>query len=226
MKKTLFLVGALFAGSAAFAAEDTTVDFSFKTSNDVKSIQLDASDTVLSILNASIDVSGTRTLSADSIDTTYYAPDTNVQNYTPSGRVGGPWTLTFNLTNTSNQAIILTGIDLSVFSFNASNLAQTGSRTIDFTVSVGESAFSGGAATSVANNFGKTSVDTTGSFTLDAGSSVSISIKADKNAVQNEGGCYVGLTGGSISYQVTPEPTTATLSLLALAGLCARRRRK
>ena len=31
---------------------------------------------------------------------------------------------------------------------------------------------------------------------------------------------------GGISYEVTPEPTTATLSLLALAGLCARRRRK
>lgn len=30
----------------------------------------------------------------------------------------------------------------------------------------------------------------------------------------------------SVAYSVTPEPTTATLSLLALAGLCARRRRK
>ena len=226
MKKTLFFVGALFTGSAAFAAEDTTVGFSFGTTNDLSTLQISAADSVLSIRDAAIDVTGTQTLGSGSIDTDYYAPDTNVQNYTPSGRVGGSWTLTFNLTNTSDQAIILTGIDLSVFSFNASNLAQTGSRTIDFTVSVGESAFSGGAATSVANNFGKTSVDTTGSFTLDAGSSVSISIKADKNAVKNEGGCYVGLTGGTISYQVTPEPTTATLSLLALAGLCVRRRRK
>ncbi len=30
----------------------------------------------------------------------------------------------------------------------------------------------------------------------------------------------------SVAVSVTPEPTTATLSLLALAGLCARRRRK
>ena len=223
MKKTLLLVGALFTGSAAFAAEAT---FRFDTTNDMSSIRIGTTDSVLSILNASIDVSGTRTLSAGSIDTTYYAPDTNVQNYTPSGRVGGPWTLTFNLTNTSNQAIILTGIDLSVFSFNASNLAQTGSRTIDFTVSAGETVFSGGTATTVSNNFGLTPVDTTGSFTLEADSSMTISIKADKNANKNEGGCYVGLTGGTISYQVTPEPTTATLSLLALAGLCARRRRK
>jgi hypothetical protein len=30
----------------------------------------------------------------------------------------------------------------------------------------------------------------------------------------------------TLSYKVVPEPTTATLSLLALAGLAARRRRK
>lgn len=35
-----------------------------------------------------------------------------------------------------------------------------------------------------------------------------------------------GTADGLIVNYVTPEPTTATLSLLALAGLCARRRRK
>lgn len=38
------------------------------------------------------------------------------------------------------------------------------------------------------------------------------------------GGC--GMTITNLTLQTTPEPTTATLSLLALAGLCARRRRK
>ena len=33
-------------------------------------------------------------------------------------------------------------------------------------------------------------------------------------------------TSGSLVMVLVPEPTTATLSLLALAGLCARRRRK
>ena len=39
---------------------------------------------------------------------------------------------------------------------------------------------------------------------------------------------YVAITGGSVAYSTAsiPEPTTATLSLLALAGLAARRRRK
>ena len=40
----------------------------------------------------------------------------------------------------------------------------------------------------------------------------------------NSGG--VGLTIQGMQLTTTPEPTTATLSLLALAGLCARRRRK
>ena len=39
-------------------------------------------------------------------------------------------------------------------------------------------------------------------------------------------GTETGLHSGSISTAVVPEPTTATLSLLALCGLCARRRRK
>ena len=62
MKKTLFLIGALFVGSAAFAAEDTTVGFSFGTTNDLNSLKLSATDSVLSIHDAAIDVTGTQTL--------------------------------------------------------------------------------------------------------------------------------------------------------------------
>ena len=43
----------------------------------------------------------------------------------------------------------------------------------------------------------------------------------------NTGSNYrINSTVHSISYGIIPEPTTATLSLLALAGLAARRRRK
>ena len=35
-----------------------------------------------------------------------------------------------------------------------------------------------------------------------------------------------GSSKNQITINAVPEPTTATLSLLALAGLCARRRRK
>ena len=50
-------------------------------------------------------------------------------------------------------------------------------------------------------------------FVADENGSVTISTNANGNI-------------NAVALQVTPEPTTATLSLLALAGLCARRRRK
>ncbi len=58
---------------------------------------------------------------------------------------------------------------------------------------------------------------------------------SDSEHVGEEGYFWLEIKGGetegstltvSIVAQATPEPTTATLSLLALAGLCARRRRK
>ena len=85
--------------------------------------------------------------------------------------------------------------------------------------------FPGGEDVTLASLYQTTTVNTTGSYTLGANSTVTVTIDAAK-APNETDGFYVALQGGSISYQVTPEPTTATLSLLALAGLCARRRRK
>ena len=47
----------------------------------------------------------------------------------------------------------------------------------------------------------------------------------DGNIVIAETGATVTLKSSDVKVQTIPEPTTATLSLLALAGLCARRRR-
>lgn len=56
--------------------------------------------------------------------------------------------------------------------------------------------------------------------TLDTGDGI-----YTKNALNDwQSGNY--MPNVSVSVTATPEPTTATLSLLALAGLCARRRRK
>lgn len=60
--------------------------------------------------------------------------------------------------------------------------------------------------------YGATIVKVTGELT---GDTVSMSIGGGSKSMVS-----------SVAYSVTPEPTTATLSLLALAGLCARRRRK
>ena len=206
MKKTLFLIGALFVGSAAFAAEDTTVGFSFGTTNDLNSLKLSATDSVLSIQNAAIDVTGTKTLvgnsNAAAPSGTYIAPNVNIGT-------GGTWKITFDLTNNSGQDVIITGLNLNVLTFNASALPQndTTGRDGSFSVSLDTTSFSGGEDVTLASLYQTTTVNTT-------------------KAPNETDGFYVALQGGSISYQVTPEPTTATLSLLALAGLCARRRRK
>lgn len=72
--------------------------------------------------------------------------------------------------------------------------------------------------------------DATGTYTVDA-SDNTIFTKGSNNNVWTNGGNEV-LSGISLKYagsvvtQTIPEPTTATLSLLALAGLTVRRRRK
>lgn len=69
-----------------------------------------------------------------------------------------------------------------------------------------------------------------GDVTLDSGSTLG-GLQANsvetEDALVNAGDYIITTdnTGVYVTY-VTPEPTTATLSLLALAGLCARRRRK
>lgn len=49
-------------------------------------------------------------------------------------------------------------------------------------------------------------------------------VTSTKNEGAGAGGAGLSIT--DLTIKTTPEPTTATLSLLALAGLCARRRRK
>ncbi len=55
-------------------------------------------------------------------------------------------------------------------------------------------------------------------------SSYGIIISATRDAGDAKGGAVAQIQ--NLTLVTTPEPTTATLSLLALAGLCARRRRK
>ena len=54
---------------------------------------------------------------------------------------------------------------------------------------------------------------------------MTVTWKDENGATQSVSGATADMSG-SITTNAVPEPTTATLSLLALAGLCARRRRK
>lgn len=61
-------------------------------------------------------------------------------------------------------------------------------------------------------------------ITLTTGTSYNLKIHVESGDAQQ--GMFVGIGNITMNGQVVPEPTTATLSLLALCGLAARRRRK
>ena len=97
-------------------------------------------------------------------------------------------------------------------------MAQTGSEGMFVTLSVTDT----GSTISLAfPNYSTTSIIKTG-YVIDLADVVLLDGTSDEF---NEG--VTGISHASITYTPTiPEPTTATLSLLALAGLAARRRRK
>ena len=74
--------------------------------------------------------------------------------------------------------------------------------------------------TSVASNFGLT----LGQFSTQPPLPGGVDLYTNGQLTGIQSGEYMAKV--SIGVSATPEPTTATLSLLALAGLCARRRRK
>ncbi|HIX88156.1 MAG TPA: hypothetical protein H9976_03465 [Candidatus Akkermansia intestinavium] len=100
----------------------------------------------------------------------------------------------------------LTGVTVSL-----AGTADSQTAWVDVTASSGGS-YALGNMTVENNKYDATIVKVTGELT---GDTVSMSIGGGSKSMVS-----------SVAYSVTPEPTTATLSLLALAGLCARRRRK
>ena len=128
--------------------------------------------------------------------------------------VTGDSVLTLNLGDSSYSAgdgftayLILGQYGSSLNSFTVAGLDNT---TISYATATGvgfssDAAFSGAGAATL--------VKVTGNLT-------------DDSVVFTTNGHKVGYGMLATKYDVIPEPTTATLSLLALAGLAARRRRK
>ena len=73
---------------------------------------------------------------------------------------------------------------------------------------------------------GTAAITLTDSISLSNEETLTLRIARTSDSTSVQG--YLAITGGSVTYSSAPipEPTTATLSLLALAGLAARRRRK
>ena len=160
-------------------------------------------------------------------------PNTNVGN-------GGTWEITFKLKNNGSDTITLSAITFDAFAYNSGGGAQNKDchqRDMTFTLSGDITGTVEHSFTNV-NKDGKADEMTVNDeyhwndnpkFTLSspvelaADSTLTFKLKVQKSTSQ---GSFVGISGATFTGQVVPEPTTATLSLLALAGLAARRRRK
>lgn len=138
------------------------------------------------------------------------------------------WLLTFTLQNKTNTDISIDG-----FSFTMNATTGTGgthekgisevTNTITFSNDTDYSATWDLAAGSASDT---ETINT--SFTLAAKQTETFTLKVQRTEEDRNSAItgYAALTAGSLSYSVIPEPATATLSLLAIAGLAVRRRRK
>lgn len=141
---------------------------------------------------------------------------TNITAGTHPGAGGATWR-NFSVTDTTLTSGSQFTMYITLGAFEAGSLSVSGIAGLtDATVSFAGTTDSETAwldATSVSGYAANqaTIVKITGTL---EGNTVSMAIGGNKPSIS------------SVAYSVTPEPTTATLSLLALAGLCARRRRK
>ncbi len=163
----------------------------------------------------------------------YYIPNANVGN-------ADTWTATLSYTLPSDvTSFTLSSIDISGVACNGNGAMQSGdgnTRGVNYTVTV----ISDGARTEVgtASWQGVLRDDAEGqhkftasTITLENALELTGDFQLEITATENgaSSGCYFGLSGLSLTGTAPvaiPEPATATLSLLALAGLAARRRRK
>ena len=162
-------------------------------------------------------------------DKAVFTPDTNVGD-------GTPWTATFNFENVDKALTSLDSINLGVVLFSGGGDYQTSYASwtgdITFAATITDSTTAsqlGTFAYTLTPESGRGS--TPFNITL-SGTSIDLtdvsSFNMELKLTETLGtGTFAGLkTMGFTGTPVVPEPTTATLSLLALAGLAARRRRK
>ena len=229
MKKTIIALLAL----AGVASADYTGDFSWTVGSLPTFTFDDTTDLTLIVDAVTVDGAASTTPKTNSVYANTLTPSTNVGN-------GGTWSISFAINNNSTEALTLKGITFDAFAYNNGGSAQnsdTYTRDITF-------ALSGDAETSVVHSFGN--VDTSGdgyadvynwdtnpTLTFDAPVEIAAKGYASFTLTVSESdsqGCFIGLTGATLNTPAptpaVPEPTTATLSLLALAGLAARRRRR
>lgn len=223
MKKTLI---ALMALSGVVCADEYTGKFAW-TADHTPTFTLNAEvqpDIELLITGMNIDGAAQDFATADPKANNVYSntltPNTNIGN-------GGKYDFSFSITNKTEEALTIFAITFDTFAYNNGGTAQNADflkRDIKFTLT-------GDAGAAVVHSFGNIDAatdvynwDTNPTLYFEpleiaAGATANFNLAVEES---NSEGCFIGISGAT----VIPEPTTATLSLLALAGLAVRRRRK
>lgn len=161
-----------------------------------------------------------------SVQTGALRPNVNVAASSSNNYV-----LTFKLTNDTSEKIEISQITFDSFLYNAGGNAHSSGAAVDIVytltttgktpVTLASNTISYSANAAAANDNAAVLSLGTNSIELAAGAYTELSLKVSKGT--NGNGSFVGLSGAT--FKVVPEPATATLSLLALCGLAARRRR-
>lgn len=237
MKKTFITLLAL-AGLASAAVEgdwtatfksaDTTITQAINTDKNDYTASFPAEGCPLTLKFTSLSTCGstksTGYNNAVQYNSTSIRPNINVCKGADHG-----YDLTFTLENTSGESIQINAITFNAFGYNSGGAShnQGGSPSADFSISyklpnttqaITLSNEEVGVYSSAEVKF---SLKDSNTIYLAADEKCDITFKVRGYTT---GGSFVGLSGATFS--VIPEPTTATLSLLALCGLAARRRRK
>lgn len=238
MKKTIIVLMAL-AGVATATESDVTpitlgVTFGncAQTSPSAVTLTIDSGMTgsVVSLVQTGTTTNVTlQTAGEAGLDEAVFTPNTNVGN-------GSPWTATFNFDDVNKALTSLDSINLGVVLFSSSGVYQTSSAVwtgdITFTATITDSTTASQLGTfaytlTPGSGNGSTPFEITlegNPIDLTNVSSFNMELKLTETL---QSGTFAGLSGmGFKGTPVVPEPTTATLFLLALAGLAARRRRK
>lgn len=154
----------------------------------------------------------------------------NYQNtFSPSAQLrtgtNDCWTLNFTVTNTGEETLNLTRFTFDVYGINGGGSDKSGDPSVKVSFDETSSCI---LKLGIVGNTSVATLDLT-DMTLSANESISLAVTmAAQPAAEDNYNTYSGIKSGSVTYSVAsiPEPTTATLSLLAMGGLTLRRCRK
>lgn len=217
MKKVALMMALVGMASADTLTFDVTRD-----DNDVQFQFGEGVDSALSLTYVNWEYAG----AGNCEEGAWQSPDnSNYQNtFSPSAQLRAGtddcWTLNFTVTNNGSETLNLSQFTFDVYGINGGGSDKSGAPIVEMTLDGGSS---GSVILGIQGNTATATLDMTG-LTLSANQTISLALTMGNDQLFNT---YSGIKSGSVTYSVAtiPEPTTATLSLLALGCLALRRRK-